>query len=154
MISSAARRTLLALQMAAESTPLYTMRVPLTLASRGNARGFSLAHAEEYKAHRDAGLLATKRIARNFRRIRNNLIIVIRIVREAPRELDDDNLATACKSFRDGVADAFGVDDRDASIVFLTDQEKAKEASVLVEVYAMPASTEDVSGFVCCGGLE
>ena len=37
--------------------------------------------------------------------------VVVTIVRVAPRSLDSDNLAGACKSVRDGVADWLGVDD-------------------------------------------
>lgn len=46
--------------------------------------------------------------------------ITVCITRVAPRALDDDNLASACKSVRDGITDAlraFGVrDDRDARV--------------------------------------
>lgn len=46
--------------------------------------------------------------------------LTVRITRVAPRALDDDNLASACKSVRDGITDAlraFGVsDDRDARV--------------------------------------
>jgi len=37
--------------------------------------------------------------------------VVVTITRVAPRSLDSDNLAGACKSVRDGVADWLGVDD-------------------------------------------
>lgn len=37
--------------------------------------------------------------------------VVVTITRAAPRALDSDNLAGACKSVRDGVADWLGVDD-------------------------------------------
>jgi hypothetical protein len=39
--------------------------------------------------------------------------LAITLTRIAPRWLDDDNLAGACKAVRDGVADAIGLDDRD-----------------------------------------
>lgn len=38
-------------------------------------------------------------------------LLVIRLTRVAPRELDSDNLASACKSLRDGIAARLGVDD-------------------------------------------
>jgi len=38
---------------------------------------------------------------------------VVRLTRVGPRQLDDDNVATAFKSIRDGVADWLGVDDGD-----------------------------------------
>ena len=37
--------------------------------------------------------------------------LAVTMVRVSPRLLDDDNLATAFKNVRDGIADAFGVDD-------------------------------------------
>ncbi len=37
--------------------------------------------------------------------------VVVTITRVAPAELDDDNLASAAKAVRDGVADALGCDD-------------------------------------------
>lgn len=60
--------------------------------------------------------------------------LVVVLTRIAPLLLDDDNLAGALKSIRDGVADALGVDDRDARVVWLTEQTKGP-ASVRVEVY-------------------
>jgi hypothetical protein len=51
--------------------------------------------------------------------------------------LDDDNLAGACKSVRDGIADALMVDDRHPRVRWLTGQTKAKLPSVVVEVYEM-----------------
>lgn len=38
------------------------------------------------------------------------------LTRVGPRELDDDNLAGACKGVRDGVADYLGIDDGDKRI--------------------------------------
>lgn len=40
----------------------------------------------------------------------------VEICRIAPRPLDDDNLASACKAVRDGIADALGIDDRDPRV--------------------------------------
>lgn len=41
----------------------------------------------------------------------------VQITRVAPRSLDTDNLAGACKHVRDGIADALGVDDRHSHLV-------------------------------------
>lgn len=54
--------------------------------------------------------------------------VVITLVRRSPRELDDDNLRSALKAFRDGVADAMGVDDRDPRITWAYAQEKISKA--------------------------
>ncbi len=41
------------------------------------------------------------------------------------RRLDDDNLAGACKPLRDGIADAFGLNDRDSRIKWVPAQSPA-----------------------------
>lgn len=52
--------------------------------------------------------------------------MVVTITRVAPRKLDSDNLARACKAVRDGVADWLGVDDGDPRITWRTEQRKDK----------------------------
>ena len=52
--------------------------------------------------------------------------IAVSMTRIAPRALDDDNLQTAFKSVRDGVADALGIDDRDPRVAWRYAQEKGK----------------------------
>lgn len=62
--------------------------------------------------------------------------ITIMLTRIAPRKLDSDNLASALKAIRDGVADAMKRNDGDPSITWLYFQEKRKphEYGVIVEV--------------------
>jgi hypothetical protein len=43
---------------------------------------------------------------------------VIDLVRISPRQLDDDNLQSAFKAVRDGVADWLGVDDADEQVTW------------------------------------
>jgi hypothetical protein len=50
----------------------------------------------------------------------------VTITRLAPRQLDTDNLAGACKHVRDGVADWLGIDDGDLRVAWVCEQEKAK----------------------------
>ena len=57
----------------------------------------------------------------------------VRITRLGPRELDDDNLAAACKSIRDSVAQMLGVNDR--LRIWSYDQERSKEYSCWIEVW-------------------
>jgi hypothetical protein len=63
---------------------------------------------------------------------------VVKLVRVAPRGLDDDNLRGSMKSIRDGVADRLGIDDRDPSVVWEYDQQrgKPKEYAVIIEARA------------------
>lgn len=69
--------------------------------------------------------------------------VVVTITRVSPRQLDSDNLAGACKSVRDGVADWLGVDDgvaeRAGLVLWQCAQEvKAKtyEVRILIEAKA------------------
>ena len=65
----------------------------------------------------------------------------ITLTRVAPRVLDDDNLASGFKAFRDGVADWLGIDDGDKRLTWRYAQRKGKPkeyaAEVLIET-AMP----------------
>lgn len=58
----------------------------------------------------------------------------VTLTRCGPRELDDDNLRGALKNARDGIADWLGIDDRDPRVSWGYGQEKAKKASVRVDV--------------------
>lgn len=56
----------------------------------------------------------------------------------APRAFDDDNLQSAFKSVRDGVADALGVKDNDPRIEWRYAQEKSKTYGVRIEIEVKP----------------
>jgi len=64
---------------------------------------------------------------------------VVRITRIGPRRMDDDNCIGGCKGVRDGLADAFGVDDGDPRIRWAYGQESRGRGvyAVLVEVLVM-----------------
>jgi hypothetical protein len=61
---------------------------------------------------------------------------IITLTRIAPRALDDDNLCSAFKAIRDGIADAFHTDDRKGRLEWKYTQErgKPKEYAVRVEI--------------------
>jgi hypothetical protein len=50
--------------------------------------------------------------------------VTVTMARVAPRELDDDNLRGALKAVRDGIADAFGVNDRDPRVTWVYGQRR------------------------------
>ena len=63
------------------------------------------------------------------------LPVVVTLTRIASRPLDSDNLQSAFKAFRDGIADAHGVDDKDESVIkWVYAQRKGKPREVAVEV--------------------
>ena len=58
---------------------------------------------------------------------------VVTMTRVSPRGLDDDNLRSALKATRDGIADKLGVDDRSPLVEWRYAQRQAKQACVVVE---------------------
>jgi hypothetical protein len=64
--------------------------------------------------------------------------VTVKLTRIAPRQLDDDNLRSAFKACRDGVADWLQVDDGDSRIQWVYGQEKGppKTYSARIEVQA------------------
>lgn len=62
------------------------------------------------------------------------LPVVVRLVRIGPGHLDDDNLAYAFKSIRDGVARAYGRPDHDPGFTWTYAQERARTYAVRVEL--------------------
>lgn len=68
------------------------------------------------------------------------LALEVKLTRHAPSKgLDDDNLRSAFKAIRDGIADALRIDDGDRRIRFAYDQKRAPAGVyfVLVEIRAL-----------------
>ena len=58
----------------------------------------------------------------------------VTLTRIDPRALDDDNLRSALKAVRDGIADALGVNDRDPAVTWCYAQRRGKVREYGVEV--------------------
>ena len=118
----------------------------MELPSTANLRGSWRKHASRTQTHRRLGrVMLAPKFALHSVALRAALAgdgITVRITRVAPRPLDDDNLASACKALRDGIADAlrvFGVrDDRDARVRWQYAQARGAphQRSVRIEVVA------------------
>lgn len=80
--------------------------LPIRTVSEANRRDHWAVRAKRAKSQRTAVALALR-----CRLARWGLPLVVTLTRIAPRALDDDNLRSALKAVRDGVADALGVDD-------------------------------------------
>ena len=115
---------------AATSTPCE-LRNPLN-GSGGTTRGGRMAEAKRKKALRQVGYLLGKRLLPSL----TSWPVAVVLTRGAPRALDDDNLAAAFKSIRDGLADAWHVDDADPRVTWLYNDAKTAER-VFVEVWCM-----------------
>lgn len=147
MISPELARVGAAIAHVRDREPLVVRTLALTLASRANGsqgttRGGRWVRAATYREQRTGTLavLACAGVGEVFRRWAWPCAVV-RIVRVAPRVLDDDNAASAAKSVRDGVAAALAVDDRDPRVVWLVDQERG-QACVRVELYRWDAGMD------------
>lgn len=118
---------------------MFSMRLPST----ANLREHWAAKAKRTKAHRNAGRLAWQQLWRAgaVLPVQCWTPLVVTLTRVSPRQLDDDNLASAFKAFRDGLADGMkphGVaDDRDPRVRWVYAQERG-EAAVRVGVEVSP----------------
>lgn len=112
-----------------EVEPLY---LELKTISEPNARGHWAKRAARAKAQRRMAhaLCAAPAAA-------VGLPVAVTLTRIAPSNgLDDDNLRGALKAVRDGVADAFGLDDRDGRIRWQYGQAHGKDYGVRIDMEA------------------
>lgn len=72
--------------------------------------------------------------------ILQDMRLVITLTRIGPRRLDCDNLNSACKACRDGIADAIGVNDGSAKILWDYAQEIGKPYAVRIKVETIESS--------------
>ncbi len=140
-------RRLRALQVIAEASgPLVSHTLAVHIAGVTNgSQGTSFA-ARAGRRLRQRGLGANGFHAATFLRLRALLdqhqALVVRMVRVAPKPLDDDNLAAALKRVRDGIARHLGVDDKHPCVEYVPDAERGavRELAMRLEVFAAPAS--------------
>ena len=118
---------------------MITISLPLHTVSLTNSREHWRKRATRASKHRFAARTLCGGVCRS-----TGLPAIVTLTRIAPSAgLDDDNLPPALKSVRDGIADAFGVDDRDPRIKWQYAQERGKRYGVDVTI------EEGVSGNVC-----
>ena len=104
------------------------MRVtlPLKLVSVANRREHWSVRARRARAHRQAAIVVPRPdFAPPY---------TVTITRIGPRRLDDDNLASAAKALRDGIADRLGMDDGDSRISWRYRQDHGDYGAV-VEIF-------------------
>lgn len=105
---------------------MITYDLPLRIESTPNKREHWAKRAQRTKLHRFAALAVQP----------HPVPCVVRLVRIAPRALDDDNNIAGFKALRDGIAKRLGVDDADPRVRWEYGQERgrAKEYAVRVEI--------------------
>lgn len=105
------------------------IRLPIRLWSVANLREHWAKRAKRAREHRAlACFMVRSHVATH------PLPVTVHLTRIAPKALDDDNLQSAFKAIRDGVADAYGIDDRDPRISFRYAQRKGKPKDYAVEI--------------------
>lgn len=109
--------------------------LPLKIVSVSNLREHHHARARRSRAHRGAasaiGVLPA-------------LPVVVTLSRIAPRQLDDDNLRTAFKALRDGIAARYGIPDNDPRIRWEYGQERGRPKEYAARVTICEEGTPDL----------
>lgn len=108
------------------------IELPIRIESVANLREHWSVRNKRAKAHRQAALAVPA----------HSLPCVVTLVRVAPRELDDDNLASGFKALRDGIAARLGVDDRDPRVRFVYGQTKGTPKQYAARVSIAPMGAE------------
>jgi hypothetical protein len=103
--------------------------LPLNIVSVANLREHWRKKAKRTQAHRAAAVVVPTRLP---------LPAVVTLTRIAPRPLDDDNLASAFKALRDGIADRFGVPDNHPDLTWRYAQRKGAVRQYAAEIVISP----------------
>ena len=99
-------------------------KIPLRLISSANAREHWAKKARRVKRERMAALVIQK----------HPLPCVVTITRHGKRLMDGDNLQSASKALRDGIADRLGVDDGDPRVTWKYAQDVQRYYGVTVTI--------------------
>ena len=105
----------------------YEITLPMQIRSVANLREHWAVKAKRSKAHRAAAVAIPRG---------DYLPCTVTLVRISPRPLDDDNLRSAFKALRDGVADRLGVADNDPRVTWEYRQQRGapKQYAARVEI--------------------
>ncbi len=118
--------------------------IPMKLPSTANLREFWATKAKRNKSQRAAVALAMKARRQSMLEVvahlTRGLSLEVTLCRVSPRELDDDNLASAFKSVRDEVARQLGIDDRSKQVAWRCIQATGP-AMVMITIGAGELST-------------
>ena len=110
--------------------------LPLKLVSGMNVREHWGARKRRAEEHRGVTKLRLQAAVKPYA----TMCAVITITRIAPRPLDSDNLAASAKHVRDGIADAYGLDDRNPRLAWNYAQERGRPkyygVRIRIEVHA------------------
>lgn len=109
------------------------MRVvlPIKVVSVANLREHWSARAKRANIHRSTAKMMLTQWG-----LHPELPVTVSLTRIGSKQLDGDNLQSACKAARDGIADWLGLDDADPRIIWVYAQQRGKpgEYGLMVEV--------------------
>lgn len=108
--------------------------VPVRIESEANRREHWRTVAARAKAHRWGAVWGLEAASSRWEMNTPQPPLTITLTRIGPRTLDDDNLASGFKAFRDGVADWLGIDDGDKRLTWRYAQRKGKPKEYAAEV--------------------
>lgn len=108
---------------------MISITLPLKIESVSNKREHWAVKAKRTKAHRMAAIHIKK----------HPIPCVVTMIRIAPRKLDTDNLQSAFKALRDGIADRLGVKDNDHRVRWDYAQEQGdpKEYAARITIWPL-----------------
>ena len=111
------------------ATQVLCVLVPVRIESEANRREHWRRVAARKSEHRSQARMA---LAWSLTKVYPPCVITL--TRIAPRDLDDDNLASGFKAFRDGVADWLGIDDGDKRLTWRYAQRRGEPKQYAAEV--------------------
>lgn len=109
--------------MKSDST-IIRFTLPLEVVSEANQRGHWAKHHKRKQAHRWIACQYTKVWLWTELGGRVCVVTLTRVKGPRQRDFDDDNLRSAFKAIRDGIADAIGIDDGSKGIRWEYAQER------------------------------
>ena len=131
--------------------PLWSGTVPLRTRSSANLREHWAVRRKRVKLERDAAIVvppadawsAVLPVAYAREDCPFLEVHLVRIIPPRGKCLDDDNLRSAFKGLRDGIADRLGVDDADPRVRWVYHpEERGKEWAVRIEIRQMLTPSE------------
>lgn len=122
---------------------MITITLPLKTQRGQNDREHHMAKHRRVTRERSTAKLLMMSAARKC-----PLPVIVTLTRISAGTLDDDNNQGALKGVRDGIADAFGVDDGGDQIKWQYAQAKCKRGEYGVQVTIEPLTPEINSGTV------
>lgn len=119
------------------------VEIPLRIVSVANLREHWAAKHRRTSSHRSGAALAVRAALRRWAvgsAVAGwNCVTLARIIGPRGRTLDDDNLRSAFKAVRDGVADALGINDGSREWRWEYREERGKQWAVKIRIEALEA---------------